>query len=310
MSYLYTFGYPPEEKALCELEMRAFFGKSSEVNVLESEVAVVPSRSPFIRERIDILARANDLDALAEKVKSISAGDKRFKVICLHNEYVGLEKKWSSSKFRHAERTVGLQVQGEGDLEHPELLYGLAYVEGEWLFGELMKGESVYLKHMQRPVGYSTALSAKHARALVNAAVPVVDGVKLIDPCCGIGTVLIEACSMGIDVAGRDMNCFVAIGSRKNLAHFGYECDVTLGPIEEAQGHYDVAIIDMPYNLFTHSTEEAKSSIIENARRIANRVVFVSSEMIEAQVLAAGFTIVDRCDVKKQRFIRTVLVCD
>ena len=60
MSYLYTFGYPPEEKELCELEMRAFFGRSSEVNVLESDVAVEPSRSPFIRERITILARAND----------------------------------------------------------------------------------------------------------------------------------------------------------------------------------------------------------------------------------------------------------
>lgn len=310
MKYLYTFGYPPEEKALCELEMRAFFGKHSEVNVLESEVAVEPSRSPFIRERLDILARAFELDVLVELVQSVSAGNRRFKVICLHNERVGLEKKWPSAKYRHVERLIGLQIQGEVDLEQPEFLYGIAYVDGEWLFGELRKAQSVYLQHMDRPVGYSTALSAKHARALVNIAVPFRDGVKLIDPCCGIGTVLIEACSMDIDIVGRDMNWFVANGSRQNLAHFGYSCDVTLGSIEEATGHYDVAIIDMPYNLFTHSSEEAQSSIIKNARRLADRVVFVSSVMIEETVLACGFTIVDRCTIQKQQFIRTVLVCE
>lgn len=310
MSYLYTFGYPPEEKALCELEMRAFFGKHSEVNVLESEAEVDPNRSPFMRERLKILARASSLEALAEQVKTISNGGKSFKIVCLHNEHVGLEKKWSSSKYRHAERTIGLEMDGEVDFEQPELLYGVVFVEGEWLFGYLLKAESVYLQHMQRPVGYSTALSAKHARALMNIAVPVSDGVKVIDPCCGVGTVLIEACSMRIDIVGRDMNWFVANGSRQNLAHFGYACDVTLGPIEEASGHYDVAIIDMPYNLFTHSSEEAQASIIESARRLANRVVFVSSEQIEAVVVKAGFTILDRCEIKKQQFIRTVLVCE
>lgn len=310
MRYLYTFGYPPEEKALCELEMRAFFGDFSDVNVLESDVAVDPNRSPFMRERISIVARADSLEALAEQVQYISHGEKSFKVVCLHKEHVGLEKKWSSSKYRHVERTIGLNMDGEVDFEQPDLLYGVAFVEGEWLFGHLLKAESVYLQHMQRPVGYSTALSAKHARALINIAVPFSDGLKVIDPCCGVGTVLIEACSMGIDIVGRDMNWFVANGSRQNLAHFGYTCDVVLGPIEEAPGYYDVAIIDMPYNLFTHSSEEAKMSIIESARRLANRVVFVSSEQIEGPVLAAGFTIKDRCEIKKQQFVRTVLVCE
>ena len=310
MSYLYTFGFRPEEQALCQLEMRMFFGEHSERNVLQSDVLIEPSRSPFIRERLFILTRANSMEQLKEQVADISAGDKRYKVFCLHRERIAGDEKWSLSNRRQLERTLGLLVEGEVDLEQPELLYGVVYLDGEWLFGELVEGEAVWLKHQQRPVGYSTALSAKHARALVNIAVPHIEGVRLIDPCCGVGTVLIEACSMGVDVTGRDMNWFVTSGSRENLAHFGYECDVVLGPIEEATGHYDVALIDMPYNVFTHSSEEAKSSIIESAHVLADRVVFVSSEMIEEPILVAGFKIIDRCEILKQQFKRTVFVCE
>lgn len=97
---------------------------------------------------------------------------------------------------------------------------------------------------------YSTALSTRVARAVANIAIPHPKGVRAIDPCCGIGTVLVEALSMGINIVGRDINPRVVLGSRKNIAHFELEGTVEIGPIAEVVDDYDVAIIDMPYNLY------------------------------------------------------------
>src|SRR5699024_12707447 len=77
------------------------------------------------------------------------------------------------------------------------------------------------------------------ARAIANIAVPYPNGVTAIDPCCGIGNVLVEALSMEIDIVGRDINPLVTRGSRENIAYFGYTCDVTTGPIADVTDHYD-----------------------------------------------------------------------
>ena len=91
---------------------------------------------------------------------------------------------------------------------------------------------------------------------------PNPEGVKAIDPCCGIGTVVVEALSMGINIVGRDISPLVAIGARK-YAHFGFEGTITKA-LELRR-----CIIDMPYDLFTHATPENQLSILSSARRIA-----------------------------------------
>lgn len=309
MNYVYIFGSPVGEESLCQLEMRMFFGEYSTNKVLMSPIKVDPSRSPFMQARLSVEASADQFEELVELVKEMPVSSSTFKIVSLHRDRVGDEPKWTASKRQPFERTLGLAINGEVDLNNPEMLYGFVHLNGKWLFGELVEGKAVWLKHQERPHEYSTALSTRNARAIVNIAAPKLNGVRIIDPCCGIGTVLIEACSMGHSIVGRDMNWAVASGSRKNLAHFGYDCEVVRGPIEEAPGHYDVAIIDMPYNVFTHSSEEAKSSIIQSARKLANRVVFISSEKIAHIIEAAGFTIADKCTIQKQKFIRTVFVC-
>ena len=75
---------------------------------------------------------------------------------------------------------------------------------------------------------------------------------------------------MGINIVGRDITT-CSSWNKKNIAHFGFEGTVTKGPIEEITENYDVAIIDMPYDLFTHATPEDQLSILSSARRIAKR---------------------------------------
>lgn len=308
-TYIYTYVHPKDEFDLCRMEMRAFFKKDTESNYIISDVKIDPSRSPFIAERLEVLYEDSDLDTIKKFVEDLKVNEATFKVICLNEMDLGDTEKIPHSERRVIEREVGLCINGEPELDNPEMVFGIILLDGRWYFGNYEKSESIWLKHLQKPHSYSTALSTRVARAIANIAVPQPENVQVIDPCCGIGTVLIEALSMGINIVGRDINYRVCQGSKENIAHFGLTGKVTLGPISEVTEHYNVAIIDLPYNLFTHSTVEEQFDIVKHARRIADQVVIVTVETIDHLIAEAGFEIVDRSVAKKQAFIRQVILC-
>ncbi|MBD8034618.1 TRM11 family SAM-dependent methyltransferase [Solibacillus merdavium] len=308
--YLYSFAWQKDEYELSRLEMRTFFNFHVEGNVLMSQRKVEPSRSPYMRLRLDILFEGNTFEQLVETAKQLQLGERTFKIHCLNNSRDAIEPTLNRTIRNEYMLQLSYAIEAEPDLEEPDIVLGLGIHDGTFYLGELVAGESVWLKHMQKPEMYSTALSTRDARAIVNISAPYPDGLKIIDPCCGIGTVLVEAMSMGINIEGRDMNKRVVWGSRINLRHFGYEPNVEIGPIEEADEGYDVAIIDMPYNLFTHISSELQQSIITNARRIAKRVVIVTIETMDDKIHHANLTIKDRAVLKKGKFERQVLICE
>jgi len=298
-----------DEHDLCKMEMRSFFGKDTKTNVLLSKVGIDPSRSPFMRERIEVVVDGN-IEDIMDYVRTIRVDAATFKVICLNDIRLGTSEKIPHGERRQIEREVGLCINAEPELDNPDILYGLVCLDGTWYFGHYTKSESVWRQHMQRPRSYSTALSTRVARAVANIAVPHPDGVKAIDPCCGIGTVLIEALSMGIDMDGRDINPLAVVGARENLAHFGLTGSVKIGPISEVTVHYDAAIIDMPYNLVTYITPEDQLDMLKSARNFSRRLVVVSIEVIDKAIEKAGWSIIDRCEAKKGSFSRQVLLCE
>ncbi len=308
--YIYTYVHHVDEYDLCRMEMRSFFSVDSQSNFLISNIEVNPSRSPFIQDQLEVLYEDNSIDNIKKLVTNLKVNAKTYKVVCLNNFDIGETKKIPQSERRLMEREIGLCIEGEPDLDFPEVVFGLLFIDERWYFGIHSKSESIWRKHLHKPHSYSTALSTRVARAVANIAVPQPQNIRAIDPCCGIGTVIIEALSMGIDIEGRDMNPLVCNGSRENIAYFGLQGTITLGPISEVTEHYDVAIIDLPYNLFTHSTREDQFDIIKHARRIADKVVIVTIETIDDLVADAGLVIVDRSIAKKQSFLRQILLCE
>lgn len=307
-TYLYTYACSQEEEPLCQMEMRALFGSNAGPYLMVSEEKIEPERSPFIRERIEVMFEGETYQSIAEQAKNIVLGEGTFKVHLIKDN--DLKERLSLQDRRRIEREIGLSVQGVPDLKQPAHLFAVIPYRGRWYFGRYKKGEPVWLKHQNKPREYSTALGTRMARAVVNIAIPKIEGIKAIDPCCGIGNVLIEALSMGIDIIGRDIKPLPAIGARENIAHFGYECEVTKGAIEEVTEHYDSAIIDLPYNLCHTASPEEQLSILRHANRIADRILVVSGEPIDDMLEHAGLIIKDRCKAKKPGFTREILLCE
>lgn len=310
-THIYNYLCAEEESSLCALEMRSFFGVESKSSILESTLKINPSRSPFMKNRIDVIYQGAELHDIIEQLKKyFPEMDTTFKVIFVKNSDMAKSEKIAFNERRKIEREIGLQISGKADLVHPEVVFGIMYVNGRWVFGEYFENEPVWFYHQQKPQNYSTALNTRVARAVANIAVPNPEGIKAIDPCCGIGTVLIEGLSMGMAIVGSDINPLATTGARKNLAYFGLDGKVALMDIREVTDHYDVAIIDMPYNLCSVISDETKFVMLQSARRFTKKLVVVTVEPIDSILVEAGFVIVDRCKIKKGMFVRQVIVCE
>ncbi len=289
--------------------MRSFFGIDTVSQVLESPIEIHPSRSPFINERLAVLVEAETVEQLWGSIKGLKVGNSTFKVVYVKSGRLSKEEKLSLQQRRLIEKQTGLLLDGTVDLVAPECLFGIMKLDRKWVFGELLTSKAVWFQHQSKPHQYSTALSTRVARAVVNIAVPNPVGVKVIDPCCGIGTVLIEALSMGIDIVGSDINFQVLPGTRENIQYFGYRTEITLADIRNVKGHFDVAIIDMPYNLCSVLSIEEKIKMLLSARDFASKVVVVTIEPLDEILEHVGFRIIDRCVAKKSSFTREIIVC-
>ncbi|MFB3170256.1 RsmD family RNA methyltransferase [Neobacillus sp. 179-C4.2 HS] len=302
-TYIYTYAGYDDERSLRALEMRALFGTESQTNILESTVKIDPSRSPFIKERIAVIFEGESLEELLEQLAHFQVTGETFKVICVKNGEESFEKR------RAIEREVGQRIKGVADIRNPQRFFAVMHVNRRWVFGDYMKSESVWFLHQQKPHNYSTALSTRVARAVVNIAIPNPVGIKAIDPCCGIGTVLIEALSIGTDIVGSDNNPVILAGTRENIAHFGFTGEVTYKDMRTVTNHYDVAIIDLPYNLCSVISPQEQLEMLQSARRFADKVVVVTVEHIDPILIDARFEILDRAVAKKGVFTREVIVC-
>ncbi|MNJ46481.1 Mg-protoporphyrin IX methyl transferase [compost metagenome] len=209
------------------------------------------------------------------------------------------------------ERKLGGQIQGQAEMKSPDILFGVLSTPERWYLGKCYRAASPWLSHKNKPQNYSTGLSTVVARALVNIAAPRIAGKKVIDPCCGMGNVVIEGLSMGMDIVGRDINPLAIRGARVNLNHFGYGDSllVELGDLRDITMMYDAAIVDMPYNLCSVMSKEQCQEMLQAVYKFSERAVIVSSEQLEDDIVQAGWCIKGQCTVAKGSFVRYVWLC-
>ncbi|TLS52899.1 RNA methyltransferase [Paenibacillus antri] len=306
--YIYAFAVHEDERDVFEMERRALFGTvaAAGASAFAAARAVDPSRSPFLKSRIDARFEADTPEALAERIREAGTSAASFKTVYVKTG----EDDASYADRRGIERVVGAAVRGTADMRTPAERFGVASLGGRWRFGPLLENDGSWMKHAEKPRNYSTALSARLARSVVNLAAPEPAGVRAIDPCCGIGTVLLEALSMGVDIVGSDVNPLAVIGARENLANFGYPDVVRVADARSLEGAYDVAVVDLPYNLCSVLPERELGELLAAVRRLAPRAVLLATTPIDAAVRRAGFDVRDRCEARKGSFRREIVAVE
>lgn len=305
-SFLYFINYQDNERELCKMEMRCLFNREINEKYFFSDIDINASKSPFIKSKIKIIYSDESLDRMVSKIKEDNLSYDDFKV-----SYVKSEQGDVQYEDRlEATRKIGFVVNGYPDMHKPRNPLAVTKINGLWIFGEYERNDFKWQKHNDKPYSYSNALGLRMARALVNIAMKDNEEGTLIDPCCGVGTVVIEALDLGIKVKGCEISKQMAYNARENVEFLGYLRDtIVCYDMHKIKDKYDSAIIDIPYGLFSPVTLEEQKAIIHTARNICEKMVIVTFEDMEEHIINSGFTIVDKCIVPKGNFKRYILIC-
>ena len=308
-NYIYSFKYDFHNSKLCKLESRQIFEKEENNNLLFSNNKVDPSISPFIKSRFEIITSTEGYSNLVENVKKENIHIDGFKV-----EYLVLDGDKTDYKERlNKLRDIGNSIEGDPDYYTPSKIYSICIYKNIWYFGVLIKHNPDWNKHKKKPCSFSSSINMDIAKTLVSIASKGNKTNQLLDACCGVGTVMLEACIAGFNIEGCDINWKACKATRENLAHYNYTANVYRSDIKDLDEKYDAAIIDLPYNLYAFSNDEIILNILKSSAQSAPRLVIVSNSDIENLIQKAGLKISDFCFVEKKgnsKFTRSIWICE
>jgi tRNA (guanine10-N2)-dimethyltransferase len=163
----------------------------------------------------------------------------------------------------------------EVDLRNPDNIIKLI-LSKKFYAGILLKNfnRQIFESHhgRNRPFFSPISLHPKFARAMVNLA-RVRPGMRVLDPFCGTGGILIEGASIGMNVYGSDISNKMVEGTKKNLdffklAYSGLKaCDVTECP--EQFKEMDAMVSDPPYGRSTSVRGKGLKDIYDQTFNLA-----------------------------------------
>ena len=306
--YFYLVNYNSEfEESLCHTELKCLLNSTMKNKYVFSDIYVNPSRSPFIKLQIKSIYIEKNLEDIIRKIKEDKVSYDDFKVNYIKSE----DGDVSYEERLKAVKEIGFVVTGFPDIHNPKIELAITKVKGKWIFGELIKNNFKWQRHNDKPHSYSNAVPLRMARALVNIAVGDNRELTLVDPCCGVGTVVIEALDLGINVKGYEISKPIAYNARNNIEFLGYNREIiTSGDMHNINEVFDVAIVDIPYGLFSPVTLKEQVDIINTSRRIARKLVIITFEDMDNLITSAGFKILEKCYMTKGNMIRQISICE
>lgn len=313
LPYFYRLVAPTGHAELAALEFRALTGGPAPTPPRSDEreeptdtprlawarTGVDIGRSAYVAECCRLLAHGDTLEELLTETQKLRLRMERFRIRARK------ERRIEAPDSQQIERAIADTISGSPDLSDPAVELVVWAHPRHWLLGEVVSRTArSWLGHEQRPFQYSSALPPRIARAMVNlVAVP---GDRLIDPCCGSATVLIEAGDMGIEAFGWEINPTVAEQAASNICHHGQAAWLMVGDGRDARGSWDGAVLDLPYGITSTRVEQECAELVAHALEVAHLVAVVTVGELEGFLADQRAELLGNATVTKSKLKRRV----
>jgi tRNA G10 N-methylase Trm11 len=249
-------------------------------------------RAAYVQQGVEVIASAGCFDELVDAVAQQDFPADAFR-IDLHDPSDRIDR----STVEAATALADVIPHGP-DLRRPRHRFVVAATSERVWFGEVVaETDASYRRHDSKPWTTSSSLDGRFARALVNL-VPTARSV--LDPCCGAGSIVLEAASLGLDAFGVDWKPAMVGMTQQNLAHFGYDATVARA---DSRVHHQVAdaiVTDLPYGHAIDADEPTIRAILERGVEAAPLAVYVARADITIWLRAAGYREVEVYTVRKR----------
>lgn len=291
--YLYLITFHRIYESLCSMEMKSLFGKTTSQLHHFTNDEIQLSRSTFLRSKITILYREKSIDAIESKMISDKLQYDDYKI-----HYIKMDPVSYKDRLLYM-RKLGYTIEGDFSIKDAKVNFALVKIAGEWVFGTLESNSHDWLNRKKKPFSYSNAIEVRLAMSVLNIAIQNDFNLTIVDPCSGIGTILIEALIMKLNIKGFEISPFVKINANKNLVHFGFNPISVKMDMLQIEEQFDVAILDLPYGLYSSITRLQQKNMIQKTKEISNRLLLISMEDMTEELLEAGYEVKDACVIEK-----------
>ena len=258
-------------------------------------------RSAYVHRGLQIIAKADSIQKLVEEIGSLDfpADDFRIEMLQL------------SDRERISERqtiiALANAMRAFPNLDSPKHRFMVVVRNDGVYFAEVViESDHSYKQHADKPYHMSSSLSSRMARALVNLAAPPAK--SIVDPCCGTGSILLEAAYLGLEAYGCDINPRMVGMSRKNLAHFGYQAEVLQLNAQAYQQKAEAVVTDLPYGHYQVMEEGNIRAILKQCAYLAPKAVFAVGEDLSDWLKDSGYSQIEVFEIEKfNQFKRFIL---
>jgi tRNA G10 N-methylase Trm11 len=250
------------------------------------------SRAAYLTTGMRLIAQGETLDALSAEVQRLSFTADRFHIGCADLTTQGYLHQ------RNAILTIADSIKGLPDLDNPLHRFLIIMRDDGLYLGEI-QAESTrsYQKHDSKPYRTSSSLPSQLARAMVNMAYPAR---TILDPCCGTGSILLEACALGLTASGMDCNPRMVGMSRRNLQSYGYQAAVQLGDARQCTYPAEAVVTDLPYGRTLAQDEENIREILHQMAGQASLGIYMTEQDITPWLEEAGYRNISVYRVQKR----------
>jgi tRNA G10 N-methylase Trm11 len=308
--YLYLTIRSNAEKELVRAECHSMTGVYPDENGIaisdsssEGELNTDISRAEYIKTCLNVITRANDISELYSQLDRLNLDSDRFRV-SVHR--ISKSISIDSQRVMHE---IGARIGGNPDLSDPQTTFTVIVTYNDIWFGKVLSESTrAWDEHIHKAQQYSSALPARFARAMINlVAVP---GDTIIDPCCGSGTILIEAVSIGIKAFGCDNNPLMVQASTNNLRQFSMNSMVVIADAKSINGRFDAVVTDLPYGRNCLIDDQSCFEILSNLPNLAPKAAIVAGLDVSQLLLQVGYRKAHVIHVPKGSLVRYVHVAE
>lgn len=257
------------------------------------------TRSAYLKICAKVMLRTSSLSELYKQLRTMQIRSEQFRV--------SIEKITKSINIDSHEimNEVGAEIIGKPNLSNPKSIFLVIISDDKIWFGKLIsKSLNTWNKHSQKLHQYSSALPTRLARAMVNLVAN--PGETIIDPCCGVGTILIEASSIGVKAFGCDINPLMIADSISNLKYFGLDATIIHADARNVSGHFDAFVTDFPYGRNCPINGDLYGDILANLKNLAPKGAIVTGKDISDLIIQNGYIINKTIPVKKPSLTRYI----
>jgi tRNA G10 N-methylase Trm11 len=298
MNFFYLLGGPPEERELAALELEVLGGIRPDGACGEGPVAVDLTGAAYVRLCAETIATADSLDALVTGVVRQRLTFEAFRL------EVHRPAPRPTEDLPQIVRRLADSWEGQPNLDHPRVRLAVVAQRGRWRVGRIVSESRCGWRLAAPPGDYSAALPAQMARALVNlVAAP---GDTLLDPCAGVGTVVAQAASRGIRVVGLEISKKLAGRAAAYVRSTGAGDLIVAGDARTWGGHYDAAVVDLPYGRASIVPKGLYPALLGNLRRLTDRAVILAAQPLDGLLAEAGLRILATAQVRCGSLVRHI----